>query len=321
MQCSKQINTQKKIKFIDFCSGIGAGRIALEQNDMICVGHSEISERANEVYFYLHNDKNNFGDITKIDPKKLPDFDLMIAGFPCQSFSIVGKRKGLNDNRGKIIFNLVEILKIKKPKYFIFENVKGLVNHDKGKTIQKILNVLKKVGYNVEYKILNSLDYKIPQYRERVYFVGKQKNISSPILWPKKIKKDKLSKYLIETNPKYVLQINETFQKYLNNEFNGNKFNLNDILNQEYIVLDTRQSDLRIYEDRIPTLRHGRHGILYVKNGKLRKLSPKEAFLLQGFSLKEIKKIPKNFNENSLLSLIGNAMTISVVNSIARVNF
>ena len=148
--------------FIDFCAGIGGGRLGLELNGLQCIGYSEIDKEAVKTYKKLHDAENeiNFGDITKINPALLPDFDLLIAGFPCQTFSIVGKREGLkNDKEGQIIYYLAEILRIKQPQYFILENVKGLVNHNGGKTFQEVLKLLEYAGYNVYFDVINSINF------------------------------------------------------------------------------------------------------------------------------------------------------------------
>jgi len=124
------LETQDKIKFMDFCAGIGGGRLGLENLGMQCVGFSEIDKPAEKTYReFFGEDEINYGDLTKINLNDLPDFDLMIAGFPCQTFSVIGQRKGMKDDRGQIIFHLIDIMKAKNLKYFILENVKGLLNH------------------------------------------------------------------------------------------------------------------------------------------------------------------------------------------------
>ena len=115
--------------FFDFCSGIGGGRLGFEKNGFTCVGHCEIDEKADKTYQLFYNDGRNYGDLMKVNPKELPDFNYLIAGFPCQTFSIVGKREGFNDKRGEIIYGLKNILKEKNTPFFIMENVKGLANH------------------------------------------------------------------------------------------------------------------------------------------------------------------------------------------------
>ncbi len=242
----------------------------------------------------------------------------MLAGFPCQSFSIVGKRKGFEDIRGQIIYSLVKILKHQQPKAFLFENVKGLVNHNGGKTIKTIVSLLQESGYIVDYKVLSSNKFGIPQMRERVYFVGIRKDLyKKPFVFPDKqsTKSDKkLKDFLIEEGEEFILngERYKTFLRNLDNKYNKNKFDLNNILKQEYLVLDTRQSDLRLYKDVIPTLRTGRQGVLYVKNGKIRKLSGREALLLQGFSMEQATRAQEMFAQSDILAQAGNALTIKL---------
>ena len=167
----------KTIKFIDLFCGIGGFRIAAEQVFKKrgfrgeCVFSSEIDRFARESY---HANFGEFpsGDITKINAKDVPDHDILFAGFPCQPFSIIGQGKGFEDTRGTLFFEIARILKEKKPKAFVLENVKMLVGHDKGKTLAKILDVLNELGYNVHYRVLNALEYGLPQKRERIFIAG-----------------------------------------------------------------------------------------------------------------------------------------------------
>lgn len=308
------------LKFMDFCSGIGGGRLGLELNGLQCVAHSEIDDSPASTYKLFFNDDNNFGDLMNIDTSEIPDFDIMVAGFPCQTFSIAGKRAGFEDSRGLIIYGLIKILKEKNVKAFIMENVKGLVNHDKGRTLQIISEALDDAGYDFDYKVLNSIDYGVPQMRERVYIVGVRKDIHIlPFKWPDPIESKDISEYLIDSDSRILDVENETFQKYLNNKYNEGKFNINEILKQENLILDWRQSDLRLYNGKCPTLRTGRHGILYVKNGQLRKLSGYEALLLQGFPKELADKARKEgILDSKLLSQAGNAMTVNVIKCICE---
>lgn len=166
------------IRFIDLFCGIGGFRFAAEQVfskyglPSKCVFSSDIDPYAREAY------KANFGeyptgDITKVNENDIPDHDILFAGFPCQPFSIIGNGKGFDDTRGTLFFDIARILAAKKPKAFILENVKRLIGHNKGKTLKKILHVLRdELGYTVYYKSLNALDYGLPQKRERVIIVG-----------------------------------------------------------------------------------------------------------------------------------------------------
>lgn len=306
--------------FFDFCSGIGGGRIGLEMNGLHCAGHCEIDEKADSTYRIFFNDNRNYGDLTEVDIENLPDFDFMIAGFPCQTFSIAGKRKGFEDKRGQIIYSLMEILKRKRVKYFLLENVKGLVNHNKGKTLKTIINELENCGYTVFWKVLNSADYGIPQMRERVYIAGFRKDLNiNEYSFPGSDNSDiNFQDFLDENNASELELNNETFLNYLGNKYNRNKYDIKDILTWENQVVDWRQSDLRKYNKIFPTLRTGRHGILYVKNGRLKKLSGYEALLLQGFPKDlAIKVKEQNLNNNMVLSQAGNAMTVNVIREIS----
>lgn len=137
-----------------------------------CVGFSEIDKYASQVLKYKYPNIKNYGDITQINPADLPDFDLFTGGFPCQSFSIAGLRKGFEDTRGTLFFEIARILADKRPRYFLLENVKGLLSHDSGKTFQTILKVLTDLGYDTQWAVLNAKDFGVPQNRERVFFAG-----------------------------------------------------------------------------------------------------------------------------------------------------
>lgn len=167
------------MKFLELCAGIGGFRQALENLGCECVGYSEIDKHAIKLYSAWYNDECNFGDITKIEAEKLPDFELLVGGFPCQAFSVAGKRGGFNDTRGTIFFDFARIMKAKKPKFAIFENVKGLLNHDGGKTYETMLRTLDELGYNAQWGILNTRFHGLPQNRERVYIVANLRERSS----------------------------------------------------------------------------------------------------------------------------------------------
>lgn len=168
-----------KFTFIDLFAGIGGFRMALQNLGGECVFSSEWDEQAQRTY-YANYGEVPFGDITKETTKSyIPDnFDVLCAGFPCQAFSLAGKRLGFAETRGTLFFDVAEILRRKQPKAFFLENVKGLAIHDKGKTLKTILNTLDEVGYVVpEPQILNAMFYGVPQHRERIYIVGFRKDL------------------------------------------------------------------------------------------------------------------------------------------------
>ncbi len=159
------------IRFIDLFAGIGGIRLPFDEMGYDCVFSSEWDKAAQATYF-ANFGEIPYGDITKIDASEIPQHDLLLAGFPCQAFSIIGKMKGFEDVRGTMFFEVARILDYHKPQCILLENVKQLVSHNKGRTFSTILDVLKKLGYHVKWKVLNALDFGLPQKRERVIIVG-----------------------------------------------------------------------------------------------------------------------------------------------------
>ena len=183
---------KETFKFIDLFAGIGGFHVALSRNNMQCVFASEIDSHARKTYQENHNFPEEFfnDDINKINPEDIPDHDILCAGFPCQPFSQAGYKKGLNDERGNLFFNILAILKAKKPKAFILENVRHLLKHDNGHTFNVIFSELMRADYYVEYKIIKGTDFGLPQHRPRIYIVGfsnKTVDTSQPFLFPKEI--------------------------------------------------------------------------------------------------------------------------------------
>lgn len=169
------------IRYIDLFAGMGGIRLGLVQAcadagiDTECVFTSEIKPAAITVYRQNHPDDEITGDITAVDAGNIPNFDVLLAGFPCQAFSYAGNRNGFGDTRGTLFFDVLRILKKKKPSGFILENVEGLVTHDEGKTFKTIISSLEE-NYKVSYRVLNAKDFGVPQDRKRIYIVGVKKN-------------------------------------------------------------------------------------------------------------------------------------------------
>lgn len=310
--------------FFDFCSGIGGGRLGLETVGLSCVGRSDTSRLSDSTYKLMFNvqSEKNFGNLKKIDCNQLPDFDVLIAGFPCQSFSIIGRRDGFDDQRGQIIFHLARIIDKKQPKAFILENVRGLVSHNKGETLKTILTRLNLAGYNVHYRVLTSLDFGVPQMRQRIYFVGIRKDYLGIFQWPNILPKASLKEFLVDSNKASEERL-AILKNYLKTETNGGKYTIEDLKKMEGKILDTRMSDLRIYEGRCPTLRSHRDGILYIRNGIIYQLTGFEALLLQGFPKEKALKVKHIVTDRHLLMQAGNAMTVNVIACIGEslVNF
>lgn len=170
-------NNNPKFTFIDLFAGIGGIRLAFEEAGGKCVFSSEFDKDACNTY-QANFGEYPFGDITKIDAENIPDFDILLGGFPCQAFSIIGKKEGFaNETCGTLFFDIERILSVKKPKAFMLENVRNLTAHDNGRTFKIIRKHLEALGYNVYAKVLNALDYGVPQKRERIIIVGFKENI------------------------------------------------------------------------------------------------------------------------------------------------
>lgn len=310
------------LTFMDFCAGIGGGRLGLTNNGLECVAYSEIDKDAAATYtvFYGTQEKN-YGDLMKIDTATLPDFDLMIGGFPCQTFSVIGKQQGFDDERGQVIFGLMKILKEKNVKYFILENVKGFVSHDNGNALKTVLSEFDKLGYDVSWKVLNSINFGVPQSRERVYLVGIRKDIPhTSIEWETHNKEGRTLKECLDGLHGEPISIyNESWQGYLNSDLNKGKFDEENLLHQDYLIFDRRNKDGRIYKNKVPTLRKGNLGLFYFHNKQLYKVNGYQGLMLQGFPREYIAKAKKaKINPNKLLAQAGNAMTVNIIKSVCN---
>lgn len=215
-----------KITFLDLFAGIGGFRLALERLGWRCVGFSEVDKWCVRTYKenFDTSDEVELGDIRRVDIMDIPDFDVLCAGFPCQPFSIMGHRRGFEDTRGTLFFEILRILRDRRPKAFILENVRGLTNHDNGRTFQTILQSLShtinnqqplsryrdSINYHVFWKIMNSKYFGVPQSRERVYIVGFRENVSGFRFpkgeSPKKVMRDILEE---EVDPPFFLNLRQ----------------------------------------------------------------------------------------------------------------
>lgn len=276
----KNIKRVDAYKAIDLFAGIGGIRSGFERifKDKIeFVFASEIDKYACETY-YANYGEMPYGDITKIDEKQIPPFDILLGGFPCQAFSIAGKRKGFEDTRGTLFFEIARILKHHKPKIVFLENVKGFKNHDKGTTFQVVKETLENLGYKVFTQILNAKDFGVPQNRERIYIIGFLDH-SVEFEFPQKTeKKTKLSKILEQKiDPKYTISDRLWMghqKRKIEHRKKGNGFG--------YSLFDgdaeyTSTISARYYKD-------GSEILIAQENQNPRKLTPREAARLQGFT-------------------------------------
>ena len=188
------------MKFIDLFCGIGGFRLAFEGLGHKCVFSSDIDKYSAETYFQNFGERPK-GDITKIHESEIPKFDVLLAGFPCQPFSYAGRNEGFEDTtRGTLFFEILRILKYHKPKMFLLENVKGLKSHNRGETLKIIESSLRRLGYNISWKILSSLDFGLPQKRERWYCVGFYEEID--FVFPRGSKKQARLRDIIDFDEK-----------------------------------------------------------------------------------------------------------------------
>lgn len=317
-----------KFTFIDLFAGIGGFRLAMQNLGGKCVFTSEWDKDAQRTYHANFGDMP-FGDITKEETKRhIPDnFDILCAGFPCQAFSIAGKRGGFEDTRGTLFFDVAEIIRRKKPKAIFLENVKGLRNHNGGKTLATILNVLRNdLEYFVpEPQIINAKDFGVPQNRERIYIVGFRKdqcveNFDYPKPLNKKVKfSDVKEKKVPET--KYFLST-QYLQTLINHksrhESKGNGFGYeiitdNGIANAIVVGGMGRERNL-VYDHRITDYTPSTNIKGAVNRDGIRKMTPREWARLQGF--------PDNYlipvSDSSAYKQFGNSVAVPAIQSTAE---
>ena len=296
----------EKLRFIDLFCGIGGFRVAMDQacieNDLIpqCVFSSDIDPYCQDSY------EANFGhrptgDITKVDPKSIPDHDILFAGFPCQPFSIIGQMKGFDDTRGTLFFHIANIIKEKQPKAFVLENVKQLVGHDKGKTLKVIIKTLKGLGYqHVQYTVLNALDYGLPQKRERVIIVGHKE----PILfsYPSPIRPFKPLNEILEKKIDKKHYASDYIKKK-RKETHKSAYKLS-------IWHENKAGNICSYPYSCALRAGASYNYLLVKGE--RRLTPREMFRLQGFP--DTYKIITN--DTQARKQAGNAVPVNMVKAV-----
>ena len=288
-------------------------RILQEEKKATCVGYSEIDKYAIQIYEKHFRGHKNYGDATTIIPETIPDFDLLVGGFPCQAFSIAGKRRGFEDTRGTLFFDIARIIKVKQPRLFVLENVKGLLNHNKGETFTTILQTIDELGYDVQWEVLNSKHFGVPQNRERVFIIGHLRGTSRPEIFP--IRGTNLKDIKQLNNPIHSnnrLYSKEGISPCINTAQGGNR--------QPFIKavltpnrIEKRQNGRRIKEDGEPSFTltgQDIHGIL--KDSRIRRLTPTECERLQGFP----DGWTEGLSDTQRYKTLGNAVTVNVIEAI-----
>lgn len=292
----------KRIRFIDLFCGIGGFRTAIVKAarkhgfEAEGVFASDIDTECQKAYAHNFGEKP-VGDITKVKERDVPDHDVLLAGFPCQPFSIIGSMKGFEDTRGTLFFDIARILKEKRPAAFVLENVKLLVGHDGGRTLEKILATLRGMGYHVEYRVLNSLNYGLPQRRERIWIVGLRDSKSFD--WPKGGLKMKPLSEVLEKDVPEKFMASEAIQKKRLKRYTPT-------VSGDLIWHENKAGQISAHPYSC-TLRAGASYNYLLVNGK-RRFTPREMLRLQGF--------PDSFkiacNDSQTRKQAGNSLPVNV---------
>lgn len=310
-------NSLSNYQFIDLFAGIGGFRYALESFGAECVFTSEWDKPAQSVYQMNFGDLPT-GDITRINEANIPKHDILCAGFPCQAFSISGKQLGFNDSRGTLFFDVARIALYHKPKVLFLENVRNFESHDNGKTLATILYILKEIGYDVYYKVLNASNFGVPQKRERIYIVGFSKDLQ-------------VKEFRFPIPPNISIKLKDILLS--DDETKDFIISRNDIKLKENIRVHKSIDTYPLEPIRVGTVNKGGQGEriyheyghaitlsaygggigaktgLYLINGKVRKLAPRECARLQGF--------PDNFkiheSNSQAYKQFGNSVAINTL--------
>ncbi len=314
-------------KFIDLFAGIGGFRSGFENHDCKCVFTAEIDTHAQEMYMLNYKDSVH-SDITQIDEKEIPNHDILLAGFPCQPFSIAGEKKGFSDTRGTLFFDIERILEEKKPKVVVLENVKHFKSHDKGNTLKVVITALQELGYTTNWKVLNAKDFGVPQNRERTIIVGALNGVKFD--FSKLERKSSIAiKDILEEKREDFEYLDESEYTLIDNPkkqpsglifigYRNKNMRIKGVReNTEHLSRVHKQPN-RIYssEGTHPTLSSqesaGRYYIYH--EGKVRKLTIKECYRLMGFN-DDFKLIG---SKGKLYNRIGNSIVIPMVDEIAK---
>ena len=252
------------------------------------IGYSEIDKYAIQIYEKQFKGHKNYGNCREIKWEEVEDFDMLVGGFPCQAFSIAGKRGGFDDTRGTLFFEIARCLKEKQPRNFLIENVKGLLSHDKGNTFLTIITTLDELGYDLQWQVLNSKNFGVPQNRERVFIVGHLRGTSRPEVFP------------ITRQEQEVERSNTK------------------ISNLEWVADFMGDEGLRIRPEKLANTlqaqarQDGTAGQTLIKVGKIRRLTPTECERLQGFP----DGWTKGISDTQRYKCLGNAVTVNVIEAI-----
>ena len=261
-----------------------------------CIGFSEIDKYAISIYERHFPEHKNLGDITKVPVSDIPDHDLLVGGFPCQAFSIAGKRQGFADTRGTLFFDIARIAKHKRPRLLLLENVKGLLSHDQGATFKTILTTFDELGYDLQWQVLNSKDFGVPQNRERVFIVGHLRGTPRPEVFPFGESSEEGAE---ELGLQGTRQVATTLRA---TDYKGTHNNVRELSRT------VRGSGI--------ASPHGskQNWDSYALGGQIRRLTPTECERLQGFP----DGWTEGVSDTQRYKCLGNAVTVNVIQVIAE---
>ncbi|EGP1921068.1 DNA (cytosine-5-)-methyltransferase [Enterococcus faecium] len=362
------------MKFLDLFAGIGGFRLGMESAGHECVGFCEIDKFARTSYKAIHDTEGEveMHDITTVSDefiRGIGSVDVICGGFPCQAFSIAGKRKGFEDTRGTLFFEIARFASILRPKYLFLENVRGLLNHERGATFETILKALDELGYDVEWQVLNSKDY-VPQNRERVFIIGhlrgectrkifpfsgndeplvelqrqqssvntitarygeaagvgsyvveskQQKQVAIPVLTPDRLEKrqngrrfknDGDEMFTLTSQDRHGILVREATSKGYAEALPGDSVNIS------HPNSDTRRG--RVGKGIANTLLTGEEQAVVTDNYRIRKLTPRECWRLQGFPDWAFDRAKEVNSDSQLYKQAGNSVTVPVIADIAK---
>ena len=326
------------MNFLDLFAGIGGFRLGMERAGHTCVGYCEIDKFARLSYQEIHDTKGeiDFKDITEVTNEEFRKLkgtvDVICGGFPCQAFSIAGKQLGFEDARGTLFYEIARAAKEIKPRYLFLENVRNLLSHDKGKTFTTMLTILDELGYDAEWQVLNSKNFGVPQNRERVFIIGHLRGECTSRVFPIRDNTKKINElprkrittntltarytatgngsYVIENKPKKVVLVKEaTKQGYA-------IANIGDSINLSHPNSKTRRG--RVGKNIANTLLTSDEQGVVLSDYKIRKLTPRECWRLQGFPDWAFDKAQKVNSNSQLYKQAGNSVTVNVIEEIAK---
>ncbi|CIO73098.1 type II DNA modification methyltransferase [Streptococcus pneumoniae] len=293
------------MKFLDLFAGIGGFRLGMESAGHECIGFCEIDKFARASYKAIHDTKGEIElhDITTVSDdtiRGIGSVDIICGGFPCQAFSIAGNRRGFEDTRGTLFFEIARFASILRPKYLFLENVKGLLNHENGVTFETIISTLDELGYNVEWQVLNSKNFGVPQNRERVFIIGHLRRERTRRIFP-------LSGKNQSTSNQSVMKIGN-----INPSGNG--------MNGEVYQADGLAPTLTTNKGEGQKIAiNSYHENNHLSDGfRIRKLTPKECWRLQGFPDWTFDKAQEVNSNSQLYKQAGNSVTVNVIAAIAK---